>query len=516
MLVAGSAVADSTSVWDGRVRMGGIVKDETGDQSVMQETFNVYDGFSVTSLYLKGRFNPRTHLRFDLNDINLDDRNGTLDFRRSGVLHFQSRYDESRFVFDPAGAVDASRKDFWSTLSLTPAKWFWFSADYGLQTREGDRLGYPSGTQSALGSTYDSDLNRYRIEAQMRAPNGIGGTIAADIVDFTDNVLALNGREGRVYSANLHVPGLFYDRLTHVVRASIGRNELKESGLGYDMGTIQYTGVLAPWPSLRAKYRFYGGEVDDEATNNQTNRYINDGDIEVRYRIATLSGGYGWEAWDDDRSVTTYNNYRAALGLRDPKDKVSARFSWSTRNKEDEEDITLLRDTEYARWDARIDTRPATGITVGGRFAERTREMPDIGSEADGIYASAYGRYDRRFSGDSGIDAAQVEVSYQYSDDDYVNTVGGYHVKSNFVTGRVHADVFDKLTAGAGVTYVSITDDLDIDKSILSFDLGYALPRGFSVDAKYNVYNYDDYLVANRYYTANVVWVNVGYEFSTE
>jgi len=516
MLVAGSAVADSTSVWDGQIRMGGIVKDETGDKSVMQETFNVYEGFSVTSLYLQGRFNPRTHLRFDLNDINLDDRNGQLEFRRSGVFSLRSRYDESRFVFDPVGALDASRKDFWSRLSLTPTKWFWLAADYNLQTREGDRLGYPSGVQSALGTRYDSDLNRYRVEAQMRASSGIGGTIAVDGVDLTDNLSALNGREGRVYSANVHVPGVFYDRLTHVVRASLGRNELKESGLGYDVTTVQYTGLLAPWPALRAKYRFYGGQVEDEATDLQTNRYIHDGDVEVRYRIATLSGGYGWEAWDDDRSVTTYDNIRAALALRDPGDKVTARFAWSTRNKEDEEDITLLRDTEYARWDARIDTKPVTGITVGGRFAERTREMPDVGAQADGFYASAYGRYDRQFSGDSGVDAAHVELSYQYSDDDYDNAVGAYHVKSNFVTGRVHADVFDKVKAGAGVTFMSISEDLDIDKSILSFDLGYALPRGFSVDAKYNVYNYDDYLVDGRYYTANVVWVNVGYEFSTE
>jgi hypothetical protein len=312
------------------------------------------------------------------------------------------------------------------------------------------------------------------------------------------------------------VPGVVFDRLTHVVRASLGRNELKQSGVGSDIGTVQYTGVLAPWPALRAKYRFYGGRVEDEATDLRTDRYIHDGDVEVRYRIATLSGGYGWEAWDDDRSVTTYDNIRAALALRDPGQKVSARFAWSTRNKEDAEDITLLRDTEYARWDARIETWPATGITVGGRVADRTRSMPDVGAEATGFFASAYGRYDRRFSGDSSIDGARVEVSYQFSDDEYDNRVGAYHVKSNFVSGRVNADLFDKLNAGAGVTYLSIGEDLDIDKSILSFELGYALPRGFSVDAKYNVYNYDDYLIVDRFYTANVVWVNVGYEFATE
>ena len=41
LFCAGAARADSTSVWDGRVRMGGILIDETGDASVMQETFNL-------------------------------------------------------------------------------------------------------------------------------------------------------------------------------------------------------------------------------------------------------------------------------------------------------------------------------------------------------------------------------------------------------------------------------------------------------------------------------------------
>jgi hypothetical protein len=33
---------------------------------------------------------------------------------------------------------------------------------------------------------------------------------------------------------------------------------------------------------------------------------------------------------------------------------------------------------------------------------------------------------------------------------------------------------------------------------------------------KYNVYNYDDYLILGRYYTANVIWFNVGYAFSAD
>ena len=69
--------------------------------------------------------------------------------------------------FDADGNTAASRKDLWSTISITPSRWLWFSGDYGLQTREGDRIGLAP-ESSILGSAYDSRLHRYRAEAQAR------------------------------------------------------------------------------------------------------------------------------------------------------------------------------------------------------------------------------------------------------------------------------------------------------------------------------------------------------------
>ena len=511
-----TATADSTTVWDGRVRMGGILKDENGDRTTTQETFNIHEGYSLSSLYLNGRFNPLTHLRLDLTDINLDDRRGTFDFRKTGILAARARYDESRYLFDPAGAVSASRKDLWSTVSVTPSRWIWFSGDYGLQKREGDRIGFPEGVQSILGSAYDSQLHRYRAEVQARSNNGVGGTVSYEQVRLNDDLDPRNERDGHVYAAIVRVPGLVYDRLTHVVRGSIGRSELPEMELGYDVATIQYTGVIAPWRSIRGKYRFYGSRVEDESTDNRTDRYVHDGDIEARYRDALLSVGYGWEAWDDDRSVTTYDNLRASLGVGRSGDAVSGRFSWSTRNKDDEEDVTLLRDTEYARWDGRVDGRLPFGLLAGARVADRTRKMSDIGAEASGFTTSAYGAYDYEHFGDAGVISGRLRVDYIYADDDFDNRIGAYHVISHTVVSRLDADFHEKISAAVAVTYLSLGEDIDIDKSLLSFELGYRFPKGFSADARYNVYNYDDYLVTDRFYTANVVWFNVGYAFSTE
>jgi hypothetical protein len=516
VLMPARARADSTSVWQGNVRVGGAMEDEEGDHSLVPETFNIHEGVTITKLFLNGRFNRDTHLYLDGDNLTLDGRRATFDLRRTGVGRLRSRYDESNTVFDPNGAVEATRRDWWSSLSLTPREWFSVSGDYTLQTRRGDRIGFPDGVESAIGTAYDSNLNRWRAQIEGHHDAGVSGSFTYDGVALTDGLDARNERDGTVFSGNLRMPGIVFDRLTHVVRGSVGKSELPNSNVSYDLMTIQYTGVAQLLRPLRLKYRFYAAQVEDHAAVNQTDRWIHDGDAEYRWRFATLAGGYGWEAWDDDRSVTTYDNWRGAIYLRHPQQKISGSVSYSSRNKDDEEDQTLLRDTEYARAEAKVDARPISGFTIGGRVADRTRKMPDIGAQADGLAASAYGTYQYEHFGDAGVIAATLGVDYRYADDDYDNTVGEYHVTSQFVTGRVELDVYQKITAVAAVHFITLDEDMDIEKSILSFELAYVFRNAYDAKVKYNVYNYDDFLVAGRFYTANVVWVDFGYAFSTE
>jgi hypothetical protein len=172
-----------------------------------------------------------------------------------------------------------------------------------------------------------------------------------------------------------------------------------------------------------------------------------------------------------------------------------------------------LRDTEYARAEAKIDARPLANLTIGGRVAERTRKMPDVSAEAEGLAASAYGSYRYQYSADI---ATTLGVDYRYADDDYDNAASEYHVTSQFVTGRIEIDLYQRITGTAAVHYVEVGEDMDIEKSILSFEVAYAFWRTFDAKVKYNVYNYDDFLVTDRYYTANIVWIDFGYGFSTE
>jgi len=510
-----AAAADSDSHWDGRVRLGGVWLDQTGDESTMPETYNVYDGFFLSSIYLKGQANARTHLMLDLTDINQDNRKGVLDLRYTGALHLLSRYTESRWVFNPTGNVDASRKNWFTNLSWTPYKFLWFSADYNLQARDGNRIGLNPGQEGWLGTQYDSKLHRYRIEGQARASNGIGGTVAYDGVMQRDALDPNLERDGYVASAMFHLPGYYVKNLTHVVRGAFGRSEVRQSGLGFDMKNFQYTGVWRALDWLRLRYRFYGSEIKDEATTFHTNNFRHDVDGTFSYRIAALMLGYGWEALDDDRATTTTNKFRGALSLHALDNKISGRIAYDGLDKNDEENSTLLRDSESQRLDVRVDAHPINPITVGARYSNREREYPDLGTKSEGIAATAYAGWNKLATGDL-IAVTEVGVEYTYGDEEYTNLWGVQRIASNAVTGRVGLTVWENLDLTGSFTYLSMEEDLDLDKSIVSVGAAYRFPRGILADVKYNVYNYDDYLLIDRFYTANVIWFNVGYAFSTK
>jgi len=511
-LIAASSAIAQESDWEGRLRIGGIVKDEKGDRAAMQETYNIYDGFNIPSIYLNGRFNSRNYLKFDLTDFAMDNRRGYLDYRMTGLLKVRSRYTQSAQVFDPTRATESQRKNFFATASVTPGTYTEITGDYRLIKRTGDRIGWPGGVESNLGDSYDYNHHFGRLAVEVRTDR-VGGTVALDATSLKDKVNELNDRDGQVLSANVFLPGIWIDRLTHVARGAIGESKLPTAGTNFKMYVGQYTGLLALYQGLQFKYRLYGSRVDDSSTGMFTDNFSHDFDLIYRDRWGSVAGGYGWEALDDDRSVTTYNNWRASVYLRTSDNKVSGNVTYASRDKEDMEKQTLLMDTETTRLKGKIDYRATKDLTIGGYFASRNRDLPDIGSKIEGQVGNAYARY----SSNQGDVTGSVMVNYQFGDDDYQNIDSKFTTRSNFITGTLDFDWRD-LNAGTAMTYMRIKEDLDIEKSVLSFWAGYTFLENWEARAKYNVYNYDDYLIitasnTNRFYTANIVWFDIGYHF---
>ncbi len=500
-----SASAVAAQKLEGTIALGGIYLDESGDRTSMQETYNVFDGFSVTQLRLTGSFNPKNTFALNLREVNLDSRKGEFVYRIPGRLRLNTRYDQWRQLFNPDGTVASKRKDWHAGLDITTGKGGKLITDYNYQNKTGGRLGYPLGTMSALGTQYDYTLQTGMIEGSYK-PGTVGVALTYNFADYKDRSSPVQDRFGQVISARLYGSAYFWpDKLTHLLRGAYGKQKLSQSGLNFKMLNFQYTGVLRPHERFQFKYNFYANEIDDQGTRLKTNNLENNFVLTYYHNYGQIYGGYGHETNNDDLALTTYQTY--VIGASgNYKKRLRAQIEYGNRNKNDRGQRTLLQDIESNKFMANVRYKPTDDAYIGGKFKFRQRKFTSINVEAEGHLANIYGGYDY-----SGWGSFVTDVSY--SVDDYDDLVGSFKASNQIVTARLQIDRVRDLVLVGGVTYLNIGEDLNIEKSILFFEGVYTVKQDYHIELKYNVYNYDDYIICSKYYTANVVWFNLAYDF---
>jgi hypothetical protein len=489
---------------DGTVKLGGIIRNQDGDRSAVQETYNVYKGFSVTEIRLNGVSDARDYFLLNLREINLGSRQGDFVYRMPGAFKLTAGYAQHRQVFSPERGVNSERKDWTVGAQFAPVKWLGLSGNFSHLARNGDRLSYPAGTASVLGTEYDNSLKAADLTADVHRGR-VGGGASYRVSSYTDDLNREADRTGQVVSARLYAPSPFYGKWTHLLRAAYGVRKLSNRDLDYTLANFQYTGAIQPIDAFQLKYNFDANRIDDQSTRLKTDRFQNNVDATYFYRYGQLSGGYAYETNDDDRTLTSYHSWRLGTAFRYQK-YVSAKLDYATRVKKDQEELTLLKDVEASQVRAKVQLQPRADVVLGGGYSKRERELPDIGVSVDGEAVSAFGRYDRKGWG-------ALSGNYSFSTDDYKDLAGGFHTESHVVTGRVEFDRIKDLRLAAGLTYLDIGRDLDIEKSIVSLEGVYTMLNDYHLEIKYNAYNYDDYILLDRYCTANVVRINVGYDF---
>ena len=503
LIVTLAASAPWAGTLNGTVKLGGIFLDEEGDRSAVQETYNIYDGFSVTQIRLNGTLDPRHTFMLDLREINLGARRGDLVYRVPGTFKLTAGYDQHRQIFSPDGGVNAERKDLRVGAHLTPLAWLGLSGSFGYLARDGDRLPYPLGTVSSLGTRYDNALKTGDVTADIRKDRR-GGAVSYRVSDYSDALDPTAHRSGRLVSARLYAPSPFCDQWTHFLRGAYGVRKLSNRDLDYTLANFQYTGVVQPTGAFQLKYNFEANRVDNKSNLLTTDRFQNNFDATYSYKRGRVTGGYGYEIADDDRTLTSYHTWRAGTAFRYEK-YVSAKLDYASRVKKDQEELTLLKDVEATQIRAKLQVQPHDAVALGLGYSRRQREFPDIGVTADGDVIDAFGRYTCNGWG-------ALSGDYSVSTDDYEDLARGFHTRSHLVTGRVEFDRIRNVRLAGGVTYVSVGKDLDIEKSMVFLEGAYTLLNDYHVEVKYNVYNYDDYVLTNRYYTANVVRINLAYD----
>lgn len=500
VLVAATAWAATMS---GTVMVGSVILDEVGDRSAVQETYDLEEGFALSRVQLTGGLDPRSTFMVDLRDLNLRSRAGHLAYRVPARFKLTAGYDQNRYVFDPGRGITAERKDWRAGLQFTPNSSLSLLGDFNHQARVGDRLAYPLGTASVLGSRYDDAFVSGQLTADMRSGRR-GGGLSFRMSDYSDALNAAADRRGWVSAARLYAPMPFYDRWNNLFRGSYGIRELSDGGLEYTLSSFQYTAIVQPRDAYELRYTFDASRVDDAAADLMTDRYQNDLDATWFHRRGSVRAGYAYEMNDDDRTLTSYQSWRAGATLR-PDPRLTARVDYAGRVKKDQEELTLLKDIEAMRLLAKLEIRPVERLTLAGDIARREREMPDIGVSVDGTVTGGLVRYELPEWG-------AVSADYRHAIDEYVDLLAGFDTESDVVTARVEVGRIKNLRLASGVSYLAVGRDLDIEKSSVFVEGALKVMGSYRLEVKYNCYNYDDYILLDRYYTANVVRIDLGYD----
>ena len=500
MFAASTARAATVS---GTVRVGGLFVDEVGDLSTVQETYNLYEGFTLSRIQLMGTLDPKNSFTLDVRDLNRDSRAGDLTYRVADRFKLRAGYDQSRQVFDPGRGVTSMRKDGQLGLQYTPSRSLALTGDLNYLTREGKRLSYPTGTVSVLGDSYDNSFTSGQLAADFHQGRR-GGGVSFRMSDYSDALNSAADRQGWVAAARLYAPMPFYDKWNNLFRGSYGIRELKDGGLDYTLSSFQYTAIVQPQTAYEFRYGFLASRVDDASTEFMTDRFVNDVDATWFHKYGRVNVGYSYEMNDDDRRLTTYQTWRAGATLR-PDRRLTFRLDWADRAKKDQEELTLLKDIDASRVRMELEVRPIERLTISGDFTSREREMTDIQVSMTGDRTGAVVRYDLTGWG-------AFSADYSHATDSYVDLLAGFDTESDIVTARIDVARIKNLSLAGGFTYMDIGKDLNIEKSMVFVEGALRFAQRYRLEAKYNCYNYDDYILLDRYYTANVVRIDLGFD----
>jgi hypothetical protein len=247
--------------------------------------------------------------------------------------------------------------------------------------------------------------------------------------------------------------------------------------------------------------------TDNEADGLETDNAISTLLLAKQFpRRAEASLAYEFRSQDDlvDRTETNAVIAKGTLLLRDD---LRVRGQVAYAEKKDDERTTLVGEEEITRhrWEIRYDHPAGHRLTL--RYRDRRRDFEDIGAEAD--FST--------FSTTATVNLPRWGTgfgTYSYSKGDYLNTTNAFKFEQHLITARATSIRHRHVQLTSGLTYLRSRLRADIEKIIFSVGANVDLSRGYQFNIRYNAHNYDDFMVSDRYYTANVVTVDLQKELN--
>ncbi len=222
---------------------------------------------------------------------------------------------------------------------------------------------------------------------------------------------------------------------------------------------------------------------------------------------AGVTGGYQFDANDDFVSEVKANSYFFSGWCKAVRD-FEFRFEFGSRLEDVKDGARLLGNEDRTRFKAAAKYMKADLGALSLKYEGKIRKNDDIGSKADfnSIAADFSILKCQKYFDFSG--------GYSFSTGKYENREKNFEFRDNLLYGNIQSREFCNLSAGVGGQYYRSKRDVNVESFSLHFEAAYRFFRTHRIEAIYNVYNFDDFLVPDDYSTENLVEVNLIKELS--
>jgi hypothetical protein len=244
---------------------------------------------------------------------------------------------------------------------------------------------------------------------------------------------------------------------------------------------------------------------DFSATDNLTNAvYLG----KVWRRVGGVTVGYRNRMNDDVLSEIATDGYFFSGWLR-ARHNLTFRAGYGAETQDVSDGHTLTGAYERSRGYASVHYGFMANSEARVKFVNRCTEHDDIDSKYDYFRVGCdlifnYPEY------------GSLIFSGAYLDGDYKNAESKFEFRDYMFSGDAWSREYRYFKAGVGGTYLRSRQDVDVEKFSVRLSGQYAFGPRESLEVIYTAYNFDDFAdrspIYSRYYTANVVELNLIYE----
>lgn len=485
----------------GQTTLGYTFIDDNGKKSTTEEIFNTYSGFILENFNLQGLFKVNSTFELDLSNLNKDNRTLFFSLKKPGRFSLNSRCNKSRFLFDENGEFKSFRtiSSVWGDYQVT--RFLKLKADYYHHLKE-----YDTKTSSANQGA-EEEANK-----QFFQSGGLGIQLKSGrryldleyrLRSFDNEVKNLSDREGNQIKAilNTPLPQNIYLSLLYLH----DKNKFKEPDLDLTTNLYQSTIFYQPTKRVNLSTKFLFQRTEDQATSVISNIFRSGGEITYEfYSGYDINLGYEYERRKEKEPVGI-NSYLAGLSFQFvPQLSLKARYIFQKRK--DPENLTLTGPFDDEKILVELKSRPVKEVNFKLRYEDKTRKNPDISTTtADRGYIS--------YASLSLKEWLDVQLNYYLLKVKYENTVGNFKVNNYTFTSLAVFKPWARLTLSCGWNHIDLRKDLDTRKEGISVGFDYSPWRDYSIQGKYELYSYDDYIRYSNFYGANVYKVSLTKRF---